>query len=169
METKKNQLHLWHDLQILFFTVNFLIMKNIKIVGIFFLFFFAISCEKEDEVINHPVPDNYNIQGTITIDAKQVSLDVWDWDAVDGDVIDIIVNGTLLANDLEVTGFRKSFNLSLDVGTNYIGIEVEDAGTSGSQMYATPRIEITDDTQTQSFNIEAGFGIPGAYVLKVEI
>lgn len=143
-------------------------MKIIKFIGFLFFFVTVISCGKDDETVDHTVPDNYDVEGTVKLDKKQVVFTIGD-ENPDGDIVDIYVNGDLFANDVSLTITPKIFDLSLDEGTSYLGIEAVNVGTGGTQTNATPTISITDDTQTQVFTFNVGYNTPKALVLEVEL
>ncbi len=111
------------------------------------------------------LPSNYDNQGAITVHSSNLQVCVRDWDLVDGDIINIIVNGNTIASNVELTASNKCWNISgLIPGNNWIGIKTISPGTTSA---ASPRVEINDGFTTQSFQILSYLNQPGGYVIKV--
>lgn len=132
------------------------------------IFIVLSSClkDKEEPTIT-PLPADYSVQGTLTVNSRNLTICARDWDAIDGDRIKILFNGKVIAADVEMTATNKCWELkNLPVGDNWIGIVALDQGMYGS---ASPRIEINDGIRTQGFNIQAYINQPGAYTIKVQL
>lgn len=111
------------------------------------------------------LPSDYDNQGTITVHSKEIEVCLSDWDVIDGDIIDLVINGNSIATDLEVTATDQCYNISgLSEGDNWIGIVAIDQGDVGA---ASPRIKISDGMSTQEFEISAFINQPGGYIIKV--
>ena len=112
----------------------------------------------------YSMPSNYNNQGNITVKSQNLNVCVRDWDAIDGDIIDIIINGYTMATSIQLTGSNKCWNVSnLTKGNNWIGIICKSPGTTSA---ASPRIEINDGISTQAFQILSYPNNPGGYIIK---
>ena len=109
-----------------------------------------------------PVKD----QGTIGLQSKQVSISLWDWDLVDGDIITLVVNGQTVLSHYTLTGTKRVLNTTLNQGNNYIAIICISPGTTTA---ASPRIEINDGHIKQGFSILAYPNQVGGYNLIVRL
>lgn len=112
------------------------------------------------------LPSNYENQGTIIVHSLSLSICMRDFATIDGDVIDLVINGqTVLANK-EVTGTDQCYNLTLQSTTgNWIGVI---AKNEGSIPPCTPGITINDGFSSQTFEIRSYVGgVNGAYIIQV--
>jgi hypothetical protein len=137
------------------------------LIPLVLVFAFSSCLSERDEPTITPIPNDYSVQGSLTVNSRNITICARDWDAIDGDRIKILFNGKVVAADVEMTGSNKCWELkSLPVGDNWIGIIALDQGLYGS---ASPRIEINDGIRTQGFNIQAYINQPGAYTIKVQL
>jgi hypothetical protein len=118
------------------------------------------------------VPLTYNgrcvdVQGTVTVQSRSVTFFVWDDATIDGDVISLIVNGSVVLAQATLDGpFNKrsvSATLSND-GYNYI---ILFAHNEGSIPPNTAALSITDGASTQNLIMSANLSTNGAYNVVV--
>jgi len=114
------------------------------------------------------VPENYDNQGSVSVNSQNVTLKIYDWGDIDGDIINVVVNDNILISNLEITAIPWIQNVTLNKGANYIGVEAVNVGT-GSPPCASPRFEITDNSGTQTFDICAYLNGPSSYIIMVYI
>ena len=124
------------------------------------------GCKKNevDVFANSTLPTNYTNQGTITVKGSNLKICIWDWSVVDGDVIDLIINGRTMLANYEVTDKKDCIDVVLPNGENWIGIKAINEGTLGA---ASPRVEISDGKSVQGFDISGYINKPGGYKIKV--
>lgn len=125
------------------------------------------SCKINDSVEpfqNSTLPSNYANQGTITVKSTKLKICVWDYSAIDGDVIDLIVNGRKMLSNLAIDENKQCIEVTLPNGENWIGVTAIDEGYNPP---ASPRVEISDGKRTQGFDILAYINKPGGYKIKV--
>ena len=124
------------------------------------------GCKKNevDVFANSTLPSNYTNQGTITVKSSNLAICYWDWGTVDGDVIDIIINGKTMITNKELTANKECLKVTLPSGENWIGIK---AINEGFNPPASPRVEISDGKGVQGFDILAEINKPGGYKIKV--
>lgn len=141
-------------------------MKNTLSICII-LFTLLTGCKKKDDVIPLcPFPAEYENQGTIEVKSRNLTICVWDWSTVDGDIIDLLVNCKTLLTNHQVMGDKHCFDVKLPTGENWIGIVALNEGTVGG---ASPHLEINDGVSTQGFDISAEINKPGGYKIKMNL
>ena len=112
------------------------------------------------------VPAIYKTQGITLVRNKSITIALSDWHIVDGDIINVIVNNEVLAENIVITGSPKILKYhNLSEGDNWIGISVVSSGMLGG---ASPGIEINDGKKRQRFEIKAYMGNPGAYIIRFD-
>jgi len=143
-------------------------MKRTKIALSILVFALAISistsCKKDKIKVQTQLPSNYTNQGTITVASKNISICIYDNSAEDGDIIDLFFNGKSLINNYEILNTEKCFNATLENGNNWIGINVDNEGTSPP---ASVTVKINDGVTEQEFDIDGEVGQPGGYIIKL--
>ncbi len=122
------------------------------------------GCKKEDSVIKQ-LPSNYSNQGTITVKNKTLTVCVYDNSAEDGDVLDLIVNGSTILSNYEILNTEKCLTSTVSDGDNWIGVIARSEGSAGNVCSAT--ITVNDGISTQSFSIDAKIDQPGGYIIKL--
>jgi hypothetical protein len=89
--------------------------------------------------------------GTVQVKSKQVSVSLWDNASEDGDIITIIVNGNVVASNVEIFHNQKTFSFTIDPTiNNYISFYAVNEGTSSPN---TASGTINDGFQSQSFDV----------------
>lgn len=142
-------------------------MKTNKIIILFIAVFLSYSCKKTETVepfTNSVLPSNYVNQGTIEVKSSTLKICVWDYSTVDGDVIDLLVNGKKMLTNFPLTEKQECIELTLPKGENWIGVSAIDEGYLPP---ASPHVEIYDGIRTQGFDILAYINKPGGYKIKV--
>lgn len=125
---------------------------------------FGTSCKKDKTNVQTQLPSNYTNQGTITVEGKNLSVCIYDNSAEDGDIVDLFFNGNLLIENYEILNAEKCFNVTLEEGNNWIGINVDNEGTSPP---ASATIIINDGITEQSIVIDGEVDKPGGYIIKL--
>ncbi len=116
---------------------------------------------------NNGVPSSYNSQGTITVRSQNLRICVRDFSTIDGDKIDVVINGTTYLSNYTITGTDRCFNVTLPKGNSWIGIIARD---EGSISPCTPGITIDDGHTSQDFEIRSYVGgTNGAYTIQVSL
>lgn len=77
----------------------------------------------------------------VTVSRNAVTLTFWDHGQVDGDIINIYLNGQLIKADLKLDGSRQSFPVTLMSGQNIFEVE---AVNEGSVSPNTASVKISD-------------------------
>lgn len=70
-----------------------------------------------------------DIQSRMTVKEREIIIEVWDRDEVDGDRITLFLNGQPVAVDLTLTKRHKRYKLKLEPGTNHLVMHAENLGT----------------------------------------
>jgi len=99
-------------------------MKTISIM-LLGLMLALSGCKKGDDTDVLPsstLPANYSNQGTLTVKSNTLKICLWDWSVVDGNVIDLLVNGKKLLSNYELTANQKCIDVKLPDGESWIGI-----------------------------------------------
>jgi hypothetical protein len=126
------------------------------------------TCNKMELTLSgggNPLPSSYYKQGTITVRSTNLEICVRDFSLVDGDKIDVVINGTTYLSNYQVTGTNYCFNVTLPSGNNWIGII---AKSEGSSPPCTPGISVNDGITKQVFEIQSKVGsTQGAYIINV--
>lgn len=138
--------------------------KSILLLFIAITMFGSIGCKKEDKKVQTQLPANYTNQGTITVTKKDISICIYDNNAEDGDVIDLLFNGNTLISNYELKNVERCFDVTLESGNNWIGINVDNEGTNPP---ASVSVRIDDGDSVQEFDIDGEVGAPGGYVIKL--
>lgn len=123
----------------------------------------SIGCKKEKSVQTE-LPSNYTNEGTITVKSKNISICIYDNDAEDGDIVDLIFNGSTLARDYTLLNAEKCFDVTLESGNNWIGVNILDEGTNPP---ASVTVKIDDGVSIQEFAIDGEVGKKGGYIIKL--
>lgn len=123
----------------------------------------STSCKK-DKSVQTQLPSNFSNQGTITVANKNISICIYDNSVEDGDIIDLLFNGNALINDYFLLNAEKCFNVTLENGNNWIGINVDNEGTNPP---ASATVVINDGVTEQTFVIDGEVGAPGGYIIKL--
>ena len=126
-----------------------------------------VKPENPVAVVPKPTPISPEPAKLMTVQTKKVSVEVWDNDVEDGDIISLALNGkTILANQT-VKKEKYTLNLDLKKGENTFEMTAIDAGKRGP--YCTAKFSINDgsDTpQTVILQAEAGKSQSLTIVLK---
>jgi len=143
-------------------------MKKLKIALPMLLLILATSistgCKKDKNKVQTQLPSNYTNQGTITVKSKNISVCVYDNSAEDGDIIDLFVNGNALISNYEILNTERCFDVTLEDGNNWIGINVDNEGTNPP---ASATVKIDDGISIQEFIIDGEVDKPGGYIIKL--
>lgn len=138
--------------------------SSIAVLLILIVTCISTSCKKEKLKVQTQLPSNYSNQGTITVANKNISICVYDNNAEDGDIIDLIFNGNALIKNYELKNAERCFNATLEKGDNWIGIIAIDEGTTSP---ATVTVKINDGVTEQEFDIDGEVNKPGGYIIKL--
>ena len=161
----KSQIHELKNLKTKFMSKNTL--KQIKFSLPMLLLVLATSIStscKKDKSVQTKLPYNFSNQGTITVENKNISICVYDNSVEDGDIIDLLFNGNALINDYFLLNAEKCFDVTLETGDNWIGINVDNEGTNPP---ASATIIINDGVTEQTFVIDGEVDAPGGYIIKL--
>ncbi|MEZ0539072.1 hypothetical protein [Fibrella arboris] len=125
----------------------------------------ACKTTTSDVLPSSTLPANYDNQGTLIVKSNTLHICIWDWSVVDGDVIDLLVNGKTLLSKYELTADHKCLDVKLPDGESWIGIIAISEGSLGA---ASPHVELSDGVSTQAFDILGYISKPGGYKIKVQ-
>ena len=96
-----------------------------------------------------PPPSSTN--GTIQVKDTTITVSLWDNAAEDGDIITIIVNGKVVAENVEIFHAKKTFTFKISsTSQNYISFYAVNEGTSSPN---TASGTVYDGNSTQSFDV----------------
>ncbi len=87
----------------------------------------------------------------LTVKTPQVTLDVWDGEAEDGDILTISLNGVVVVSKLEIFHRPQRFFLTLQPGLNRVEILAENEGTSPPNTAAIRVAPEGEDGVTQKY------------------
>jgi len=93
--------------------------------------------------------DIANVYDTITSSTQKITLEVWDHGDEDGDRIDIILNGTTVRSNMELTSARQYVEIILSQGNNTVDIKALNQGTAGDN---TAAFTVTDEDSNELLN-----------------
>lgn len=97
------------------------------------------------------LPPPTTSSGTITVKKTELTVSIWDNAAEDGDIITIIVNGEIVADNITIYNTPKNYTFFIDpIIKNYISFYAVNEGTSSPN---TASGTIKDGFSTQSFNV----------------
>ncbi len=80
-------------------------------------------------------------KNALSVKKQQISIDVWDNDKEDGDIISLKLNGEFVLRNLEIKKQPYTMNLTLKQGENTLVMQAENLGTKGNN---TAAIKIND-------------------------
>lgn len=155
-------------------------MKNLKKITIVFFVAVALmmlnSCSsdnnEEARVEASIIPQSYdgrpvNVLGTIHVNSKNVTFNVWDSGQVDGDIITLNVNGTKVISQYTLTGSKKAIPVTLDnLGYNYV---ILFAHNEGSIPPNTAALSVVDENGVEKdLILSADLKTNGAYNIVVD-
>lgn len=126
----------------------------------------VVSCKKKEDVtpVGGPLPSNYENQGTISVKSSTLKICIWDYSVVDGDVIDLYVNGKKILSRYELVEEKKCLEVQLADGENWIGVVAINEGSMGP---ASPHVQLDDGVSKQEFDIDGYINQPGGYTIQV--
>jgi hypothetical protein len=97
------------------------------------------------------IPPPASTDQTYIVKKEKLTVSIWDNAAEDGDIITIIVNGDIVAENVTIYNSPKSFTFNiLPSAKNYIRFYAVNEGTSSPN---TASGSINDGVSTQSFNV----------------
>jgi len=71
----------------------------------------------------------FTVQETVTVNEHNAKLNLWDNNTVDGDMVNIYLNGQLIAQNIIVTKLKQQIDFILQSGSNIIVMEAINLGT----------------------------------------
>ncbi|MBI4231205.1 MAG: hypothetical protein HY608_10255 [Planctomycetes bacterium] len=90
----------------------------------------------------------------VTVDASTVTIEVWDHEAEDGDIINILLNGSPVVSNLTISHAHQTFQLNLFGGRNTIEIQAVNAGTSPPNTASVAISNVTRGEATQVYQLD---------------
>ena len=121
----------------------FLIMRNLynlKYLALFFSFLIFVSCEEEEDSVTVEefsiIPSTLEgrpneILGCVEITERSVSIEVWDHQTIDGDIVTIYANGQVIISNVELDGPANPVVVNYTFpnnGFNYIALVAQNEG-----------------------------------------
>lgn len=124
------------------------------------------SCKKKEEIVpvGGSLPANYENQGTISVKNNKLKICIWDYSVIDGDIIDLYVNGKKILSNYELIEEKKCLEVQLADGENWIGVVAINEGSMGP---ASPHVQLDDGVSKQEFDIDGYINQPGGYTIQV--
>jgi len=141
------------------------------LILVIILNFIAGACEK---MVTEPnLPSSYDgrtvdDQGTLYVSNRNVILRAWDNGSIDGDVITLVVNGSVVLSNYTLDGFanKKELDIKLDNnGYNYLLLFVNN---EGSELSCTAALTIDDGTGEQDMVLTSDLSYSGAVSIYVQ-
>lgn len=118
------------------------------------------------------IPTSYSgrpvtADGTITVESKSVTFNVWDSGIIDGDIITLVVNGRIVLSEYSLLGTKKSIAVTLDnLGYNYVLLYAHNEGTSPPN---TAALSVTDSSgNVKNLVLSANLTSNSAYNIVVQ-
>lgn len=108
-----------------------------------------------------PLPSNYTVQDSaLHITGDTLLIKVWDYNAVDGDTVNILFDGETIFSNLGLEGTPVMYHAKkLSKGEHWIGVE---GINEGSTSPATTHVSVDNGQQVFEFDIEAFINKPAA-------
>lgn len=103
------------------------------------------------------------VQGSVAVTTRDVTLEVWDGATIDGDIISLIVNGVTVLSEFELDGppNKKAVPVRLaNSGFNYVLLFAHNTGTLFPN---TAALSVDDGVSVQQLVISANLTTNGAY------
>jgi hypothetical protein len=75
------------------------------------------------------------------VNKRHITLSVRDWFNIDGDRIDLVVNGVTILSNVELTGVGQDVEVDLNCGVNTVDMVITD---EGSVELASPELKVFD-------------------------
>lgn len=99
------------------------------------------------------------------VQAKVVSLSVYDWDIEDGDAFGISLNGDILADSLPIKKQPYTWYIkNLKEGNNELIVSAKNMGSRG---VATPTFELNDGNEVQVFKTNCSSTQPKIILIQL--
>lgn len=148
-------------------------MKRLGMMGLVVVAVVAIgSCDLFAPRQTTPnMPTEYNgrtveDQGEAYVESRSVQIYAWDSGQVDGDIVSVIVNGTVIFDEYTLTGVPEPRSVTLDNrGYNYILLY---AHNEGSVSPNTAAIDLDDGSSYQNLVLSADLTTNGAMDIVVQ-
>ncbi|MFP4330222.1 MAG: hypothetical protein ACOC28_00450 [Alkalispirochaetaceae bacterium] len=115
------------------------------------------AAPEDDGATTSQIPGNYNgrpvdYAGIAYVDSTSVEILAWDSGQVDGDIVTIVVNGTVVFDNYTLTGTPTPRSLTLNNGFNYILLY---AHNEGSISPNTAAVDLDDGASYQNLVLSA--------------
>jgi hypothetical protein len=109
-----------------------------------------------------PAERSIKVVNTLQVHAKEISIEVWDHETVDGDVLSLDLNGASILNNYSLTQNKKTVTVTLNPGQNSL---VMTAVNQGPYKPCTAAILIDDGKTKQTYILDADFTTSGSLVI----
>ncbi len=114
------------------------------------------------------IPPSYSgraveVQGSVTVSNSNVVFNVWDSGQIDGDIISLVVNGSIVLSNFTLDGpdFKRSIAVSLPTdSSSYILLFAHNTGSVGPN---TAALSIDDGFAEKTLVLSANLQTNGAY------
>ncbi|MEO6830793.1 MAG: hypothetical protein ABI378_01100 [Chitinophagaceae bacterium] len=100
-------------------------------------------------------PDSNACARSYTWTADSLSFDIWDGWTVDGDVVSVAFNGSMLLDNEKLSGVKKHFSLPLRKGDNTLIVYLH---AEGFEPPNTPNLILFDGTKKYELGISGNSG-----------
>ncbi len=92
----------------------------------------------------------------VSVSTRHVTLEVWDNGDIDGDQIDLIVNGQAVLSDYVLSATHHRVPVDLNSGNNVIMIHADNMGRLGKNTAALQISNVTRGMSSQSWELDTG-------------
>lgn len=98
----------------------------------------------------------------MVVSSQTITVSVWDHGTVDGDIVNITLNGASVAGGVTLAKAPKTFTLKLNPGSNTISIYAVNEGSVGPNTASIKISHVTSGKAEQTYSINqktsASFG-----------
>lgn len=106
-----------------------------------------------------------DLQGSVEVASTEVRFMLWDSEVIDGDRVSLVVNGSVVARNVELTGTRHGVPVTLRPGPNLVLLVAENVG---SRPPNTAALAVDDGTSApQTLVLRADLQTSAAYRVVV--
>lgn len=118
---------------------------------------YTILAQKNENNKTNNDPGGIGGLSDVTVNSKYISLTVYDHGQVDGDRIDLIVNGVYILRDYTLVGYPgKTVNVTLKSGTNDVVVHALNEGTVPPNTATVEISNVTKGNPAQKWEINIG-------------
>ncbi len=89
----------------------------------------------------------------VTVGQRNITIEIWDDAAIDGDQIDMILNGNTILSNYVLTGSQYAVHVHLNPGVNVLTVHADNQGSQGPNTAALHISNVTQGSASQHWAI----------------